>query len=422
MSVSTIFQGAKRISNDTYMLNNTVVHAIRTDDGALSMSFQAHGIYWRLLALREKRGEFTHELVELSIPAHQKMDGEHIPLLSKTALRRDTDDAYYTNAVTLVCPKDFTDYTVCCPSSCETCVYDPEATPSNCVITNQDVSCETNHPPCWMVAEHRVTVAYTRVIRESGVNIRAIVDLAIKESNMAYVLSRIPVKLVLADLYESDVADGSDSYVMLNDFRARRDVRSGHFAILLTQNVASCGRAYVDCTSYDPRSVLCGFGVVRLSCATGYYSFAHEIGHIQGLDHNEPFNNPNSRFDDNHGYVSTPGLKEDGAVRTIMSYAVVDELRIPYFSNPNVVFDRRLQLGEKNKANNARVMTFTRYDVTRLNPGLPSPTTSPSFQPTRRPTKKPTKMSRRERLRLQKKRREQRKKRKQQQTTQGDGG
>jgi len=402
LNISTILFDAKRVDNETYVTpNNTRVHLVRTERG-LSASFTAHGVFWRLLPIRygtvlseeDEEDEFTHDLVELEIPPNAYHDDTSQLDVSPELFRKTAAVASATTedaiTPTLICSTYFPDHTVCCPSTCETCKLSTTVSASPCVVSGRNVSCETHAPPCSMLVEHRVSVAYTGAVRDSNSDVAAIVRLAIKETNEAYANSRVPITLVLSDLYLSELEDTTDSATLLIRFRELGDLRSGHFTVLLSQYISSCGRAYIDCTKYDP-SVYCSFGVVRVSCATGYYSFGHEIGHIQGLDHNEPFDNPNSRFPDNHGYIPSSGSWVDGAIRTIMAYSVIDELRVPYFSNPNLKYQNKIVLGEKNKADNARVLLTTRYDVTRLNPNIATATHQPTVHPTKLPTRKPTK-------------------------------
>ena len=61
-------------------------------------------------------------------------------------------------------------------------------------------------------------------------------------------------------------------------------------AALLISDFDSCGIAYFDVTSS------CGaFSITKKSCATGYYSFGHEIGHNFGANHNR------EKFDSHSG-------------------------------------------------------------------------------------------------------------------------
>jgi hypothetical protein len=46
-----------------------------------------------------------------------------------------------------------------------------------------------------------------------------------------------------------------------------------------------------------------GFAVVPVNTSTGIYSFAHELGHIMGADHNKEAGTNGPSFDYSHGYV-----------------------------------------------------------------------------------------------------------------------
>ena len=82
---------------------------------------------------------------------------------------------------------------------------------------------------------------------------------------------------------------------------------------------------------YDP------FAVVKYSCATDEYSFAHEIGHLFGAQHDRFTGHPNFIRSYGHGYVN---LQENW--RTIMAYdwecnsRGIECPRLLYWSNPNV--------------------------------------------------------------------------------------
>jgi hypothetical protein len=96
-----------------------------------------------------------------------------------------------------------------------------------------------------------------------------------------------------------------------------------------------CGIAY--CTP-DDRNL--GFCVVGRGCATTSFTFAHEIGHLQGCAHNiEDAGSGCNEYCDSfgHRFTGNTGAKW----RTVMSYdnAAGDFTRIGRWSNPNIVFD-----------------------------------------------------------------------------------
>jgi hypothetical protein len=78
------------------------------------------------------------------------------------------------------------------------------------------------------------------------------------------------------------------------------------------------------------------FAVVPINCATITYSFAHELGHVMGADHNKESVTFSPPFKYSRGYVAL-----SNAWRTIMAYPTVSCIlpacqRIPHWSNPSV--------------------------------------------------------------------------------------
>lgn len=80
---------------------------------------------------------------------------------------------------------------------------------------------------------------------------------------------------------------------------------------LLINHTQYCGVAYLN-LSLNPAF---GFGVVYWDCATGYYSFAHEIGHIQNVRHNPEVDSSTYPHPHGHAYLNAPR-----GWRTIMAY------------------------------------------------------------------------------------------------------
>ena len=86
-----------------------------------------------------------------------------------------------------------------------------------------------------------------------------------------------------------------------------------------------------------------GYAVVARSCATGNYSFAHELGHVMGARHDWNVDSTNnSAYAFNHGYVNKTPTAPAAPWRTIMAYnndcsdGGINCTRVPYWSNPNV--------------------------------------------------------------------------------------
>ena len=77
--------------------------------------------------------------------------------------------------------------------------------------------------------------------------------------------------------------------------------------------------------------------VTKKSCATGYYSFGHEIGHNFGATHN-PEVSTNAEFSYGHAHLIEQGIASTG-YRTILGYYAAGHAeRVNYYSNPSVNF------------------------------------------------------------------------------------
>lgn len=93
----------------------------------------------------------------------------------------------------------------------------------------------------------------------------------------------------------------------LSNLRGGADI-----ALLLSHDLNSCGRAFLN-TIGNGLTV----GVVKRSCATGYYSFGHEIAHMYGAYHNREVENRATGF--GYGYLIKRDNGTPSGYRTIMS-------------------------------------------------------------------------------------------------------
>ena len=111
------------------------------------------------------------------------------------------------------------------------------------------------------------------------------------------------------------------------------------------------------------------FVVVYYDCATGYYSFAHELGHLMGARHDENHDATTTPFAYGHGYEH-PSSVSGQNFRTIMAYAcnapTSCDPRIQYWSNPNVKYNG-VATGTAATNDNARVLIGTAATVAAFN-------------------------------------------------------
>ena len=199
-----------------------------------------------------------------------------------------------------------------------------------------------------------VLVVYPPTVAAAVTDVVALAKLAVAESNQAYLNSSVNIQMNLVGATQiSYVETGKDYNTMLSDVTAMssvqllRDSVHADVVVMLSENTSWCGMAW-----YGP-SVNYAYGVVNRHCATGYYSFAHEIGHMFGLLH-DPISSPGTTpFAYGHGYQST---SSSPSWRTIMAYnCAVSCARIQYFSIPNKNYNG-LAMGTPTVSDNARVL------------------------------------------------------------------
>jgi hypothetical protein len=138
------------------------------------------------------------------------------------------------------------------------------------------------------------------------------------------------------------------------DVNARRDSSQADMAMMLIDQTDYCGLA--DAILADSTTA---FAIVHYECATGYYSFGHELGHLQGARH-DPANDPSTTpFAYGHGLQHTAVA----SWRTIMAYNCPSGCpRLQYWSNPNVTYNG-VAMGTGETNDNARVLNQTSATV-----------------------------------------------------------
>ncbi len=201
----------------------------------------------------------------------------------------------------------------------------------------------------------RVMVVYSQAAAAAVGDPLGKANLAISESNQGFANSGANVSFQLAGQYTANYTNSSfdtdlsrfrsttDGY--LDTYHATRNTITADINVLITTNSTYCGLGYVNSNAAS------AFSVVSYSCMTGYYSFAHEIGHNFGALH-DPANDPsNTPYAYGHGYQSPTK-----AWRTIMAYNCSPSCpRINYWSNPGKTLGGQA-MGTTTRSNNARVL------------------------------------------------------------------
>lgn len=196
-----------------------------------------------------------------------------------------------------------------------------------------------------------VLVVYTASARAAvggTAAMQSLINLAITESNDAYLYSIVDMELNLAGTFEVNYNESSGfspalsaltstNDGVMDEVHVAREAFGADMVSLIIDNSGSCGLAYL-MTSLAGDFSGSAFSVEHYSCATGNYSFAHELGHNMG-SHHDLENAPGGGLYPyslgwHWGNSSNPGY--NGDYRSIMAYA--PGTRVQRFSNPNVQF------------------------------------------------------------------------------------
>jgi hypothetical protein len=201
-----------------------------------------------------------------------------------------------------------------------------------------------------------VMVVYTAAAKSGAGGTTAIQNLinqAVAESNTGYSNTSVSITLRLVHTaevsyseagFDTDTAvrrlqDPNDGY--MDNVHSLRDQYGADVVVLIYNDSSSgCGQAYGIYPGANG-----AFCVVGRTCATGSYTFAHEIGHLQGARHDRYVDNTDySPYTYNHGRTYHEGGGVAGPWRTIMAYNAkcisedVDCVRINYWSNPDQTY------------------------------------------------------------------------------------
>lgn len=179
---------------------------------------------------------------------------------------------------------------------------------------------------------------------------------SIDSTNTAYANSGITTRLSLAGVEEIEISESSDYSSMLNFIRtsssvgAMRDSSKADLVSLIVSSNSSrslCGLAFITAPANF------AFSVVNFGCAIDNLTFAHELGHNMGCNHNPENGGGGQAFPFSFGHFQV------NSYRTVLATAAPNNPcgncnRVPQFSNPDINF-RGLPTGT-NQRNNARTI------------------------------------------------------------------
>lgn len=210
-----------------------------------------------------------------------------------------------------------------------------------------------------------VMVNYTPAVAAIVGDVSGLIDLAVAETNAGYLQSGVTIDMVLVNKSQTTYNESGSFDIDLDRYRGTRDkyMKEIHttrdsvgadVAVLLINNTQYCGLA-----SSIGSTAATAFAAVYWDCATGYYSFGHEIGHLQSARHNPETDPTTTPYAFGHGYRYTGSP----SWRTIMAYDCTGGCpRLNYWSNPNNLYNG-VPMGTAATSDNARVLNLTRGTV-----------------------------------------------------------
>ncbi|MBN6112210.1 zinc-dependent metalloprotease [Xanthomonas bonasiae] len=208
-----------------------------------------------------------------------------------------------------------------------------------------------------------LVVATNQAVTSYGGNMQSLVQLAVAESNQGYTNSNVGITMQLAGYQTTSYTESGDFTTDLSRFRGTSDGYMDSIHTTRNSVAADVGVLIIDNSSYCGLASGIGstaataFAAVYWDCATGYYSFAHEIGHLQSARHDVATDSSTSPYAYGHGY------RYGNSWRTIMAYnCPVSCPRLNYWSNPNISYGG-VPMGNASTADNQRVLVNTKAAV-----------------------------------------------------------
>mmetsp|Transcript_37237 Transcript_37237/g.73107 ORF Transcript_37237/g.73107 Transcript_37237/m.73107 type:complete len:497 (-) Transcript_37237:102-1592(-) len=191
--------------------------------------------------------------------------------------------------------------------------------------------------------------------------IEARIDLAVAQTNEAFKIAKTDTKLRLVKKMMTDYDEKPSWSKVLSDMeRERLDKkiyknRKKYDADLVHMIMAKggfCGFGYIKTKKDD------SFSLSNFKCSTSMYSFAHEVAHNLGCDHNKGNSAGPKSNKFAYGYQHQDS---DGSFRTIMAYECESGTcpRVPIFSGKKAKY-HGIQAGTKKRDNGRQIKDYSR--------------------------------------------------------------
>jgi hypothetical protein len=194
-----------------------------------------------------------------------------------------------------------------------------------------------------------VMVIYTPAARAAAggtTAMNALINLAAAETNTAYARSGVFPRLRVVHGEEVSYTESGNFFTdldrltnpsdgFMDNVHALRNVHGADLVSLIVEGTSLCGIAWLMTTQSNAFEAF-AFSVVARICASGNYTFGHELGHNMGLQHDRADAPADGVFPFSHGYVDiVHNFRDIMGTQT----SCVSCVRIQNFSNPNVTFN-----------------------------------------------------------------------------------
>jgi Metallo-peptidase family M12B Reprolysin-like len=213
---------------------------------------------------------------------------------------------------------------------------------------------------------------YTGDFLKVAPNVLGFVNQVVSLTNQAYINSKVPLSASVLCVEPAvgfkETNDIDTDFNNFAQFKGSTDKLrdTADVAVLLVSKLNDnfCGRANI--APYGTRAAI---SMVAKVCAESLYTVAHEIGHNFGLQHDPPnadLNNLILPYATGH-LIAQGKSKNSAGFRSIMAYGTWDhQIRVNYFSSPDVIYPETGTPTGLKTSNNAQVLRSTRFALAGL--------------------------------------------------------
>jgi len=189
---------------------------------------------------------------------------------------------------------------------------------------------------------HDVLVVYTAAAAGAwgASTLQSMIQSAVQSANQAYQNSLVSINLSMVGLQQVVLTESTSMGATMTaltqntEVRSLRDKYAADMVILVSQNSDGCGQASLSGTASGSMVIWEAYAIVYSSCLS-QQTLAHEVGHLQRVDHNRDNKTGIGMYEYSYGYR----ICDATGFRDIMSYPCSGLPRILNFSNPNVSYN-----------------------------------------------------------------------------------